>query len=83
MEEIFDVNFQDEPLFDPCVIRPEGVRDTNGETWVCIDGQPYPVPNDEGYISLCDQHMMQRDNPVGEFNPSAEDEAFLISMGVK
>jgi hypothetical protein len=69
MSESHDVNFKDEPLFDHCIIKPEGVKDTNGETWVCDEGeheQPYPLVNDAGYITLADQHQMERDaNPSG------------------
>ena len=33
MSDIKDVNFKDENLFDHCIVKPEGVKDTNGETW--------------------------------------------------
>ena len=65
MSDIKDVNFQDEPLAgDYRVPTPKGIKNTNGEEWVCDEGeheQPYPIVNEAGYITLADQHMIERD----------------------
>jgi hypothetical protein len=64
--DIKDVNFQDEPEIHQ-VKAPAGVKDTNGEKWWGtldsfgdINGIEYE-PSEGGYISLADQHMMERD----------------------
>jgi hypothetical protein len=55
MSDIKDVNFQDEPLAgDYRVPTPKGIKNTNGEEWVCDEGeheQPYPIVNEAGYIT--------------------------------
>ena len=66
MSDIIDVNFKDEPEIHEAK-APAGVKDTNGETEHCCQdwdgdcGQPYPELNDAGFISLADQHVMERD----------------------
>lgn len=66
MSDIIDVNFKDEPEIHQAK-APEGVKDTNGETWRCGQdwdgdcGQPYPELNEAGFVSLTDQHVMERD----------------------
>lgn len=66
MSDIIDVNFKDEPEIHQAK-APASVKDTNGETWHCCQdwdgdcGQPYPELNEAGFISLADQHVMERD----------------------
>lgn len=63
MSEPIDVNFEQWDEVHSAK-APAGVKDTNGETWVCDEGeheQPYPILTDGSFVTEADKNQMRRD----------------------
>jgi hypothetical protein len=67
MSEPIDVNFEQWDEVHSAK-APAGVKDTNGETWVCDEGeheQPYPDTVDGSFLTEADKNQLHRDDDQG------------------